>query len=449
MHHTNHRYCFVSTASLTPFLSPLHSSLLLLLLLLPCGILYPFSVNSTYNVGIPQQRRIQEELVRAAYLSQDETNWRALYSPSDFFERHGNFLQISIRAGKNTEDFTKWLRLCESRLRLLVGALDCPEMSVWPFAQVMKREYTPEEPSDTGNALPNADPSKSSSSSGLQEALFFIGLRFAPNVEIIDLKHHTSEFLINQINSWEGRKPDMDFMIHHVLQKDLPHDLISDYVVTKPSPFEIPNPMFRRTAVYNQNSNSYMTQNINNTDTDSNQIATTTTKAGPSGIPQVPREIRGASGGDNNSVARSTYSSIARSVNSSMPSEDGMETTVDGIELESRPQSPLGNLITVEGGPHQAQQTYRSNTDGQTKERPTSTEHRDGSKHTPHQAQLYEFLTGKIDDLVPGNRSNSAAIAPSEVCTDSQSDQSSTRSPIKKRPRNRSGSNASQQSDNA
>merc|ERR1712157_217332 len=96
-------------------------------------------MNSAYNVGISQQRRIQEELTRAAFLTQNEFNWRSLYNQSDFFDRHANFLQITIRAGNNPDDFTKWLRLCESRLRLLLSALDTPDVSVWPFAQIMKR----------------------------------------------------------------------------------------------------------------------------------------------------------------------------------------------------------------------------------------------------------------------------------------------------------------------
>jgi poly(A) polymerase Pap1 len=78
-------------------------------------------------VGIPQQRRIQDELTRAAFLlGHDDAQWRSLYQPSDFFQRHANFLQITIRAS-NSEDFFKWLRLCESRLRILIAALDGPE----------------------------------------------------------------------------------------------------------------------------------------------------------------------------------------------------------------------------------------------------------------------------------------------------------------------------------
>mmetsp|Transcript_18692 Transcript_18692/g.34853 ORF Transcript_18692/g.34853 Transcript_18692/m.34853 type:complete len:101 (-) Transcript_18692:97-399(-) len=93
---------------------------------------YP-SMNSSYNVGIPQKRRIQEELVRAVHIMGGEdgkhgdADWRSLFKPSDFFSRHANYLQLTIR-GNNEEDFTKWLRFCESRLRILISGLEGPEV---------------------------------------------------------------------------------------------------------------------------------------------------------------------------------------------------------------------------------------------------------------------------------------------------------------------------------
>jgi hypothetical protein len=382
--------------------------------------LHPFpnaTVNSTYNIAIPQQRRIQEELVRAAFLTQDESNWRALYDRSDFFERHANFLKITIRAGKNLVEFTKWLRLCESRLRLLVNALDCPEMSVWPFAQIMERKHKP-----TAIA-----PSKGKSDDGssMPEALFFIALRFAPNVESIDLKHRTSEFLINQINSWEGRKPDMDFMIHHVLQKDLPHELIREYVATKPSAYDIPNPMPSQPISHEKKAQNTTAVTL---------TATTSAKLRKADTPQVMKDVRGPNGGDTQSVARSTYSSIARSMNSSIRSVDGTETSLDGAEPGSRSQSPLGNLITVEGGPpapsanagNKKQQTMQGQTGGCD----------DGSKAYSRQSHLYEYLTGKIDDILPVTSADESCAQ--SIAAESHSDQSSTKSPIKKRPRNNS-----------
>ena len=363
-------------------------------------------MNSTYNIGIPQKERIQEELVRAAFITQDESNWRKLYNQSDFFERHQNFLKITIRAGDDSGEFTKWLRLCESRLRLLFNGLQCPEMSVWPFAQLMEQTYKPTE-----------------STIARAEALFFIALRFAPNVQIIDLQRRTSEFLRNHINSWEGRKPDMDFVIHHVVQKDLPFQLIGKYVTTEPSAYKIPTP-----RPIDSSSRGSKTQDKNH------QIPIATPNATSSTTTRrtdIPKDIRGSNGGDAQSATRSTYSSIARSMNSSIRSVDGTETWFDGIEPESRPNSPLGNFITVEGGPS-TQRADESSKQEQTLQGDTKECDDDSTRHS-RQSQLYEYLTGKIDDLPPVTSADESCSQ--SATADSQSDQSSTKSPMKKRQR--------------
>merc|ERR1712113_1363872 len=94
-----------------------------------------------------------------------------------------------------------------------------------------------------------------------------------------------------------------------------------------------------------------------------------------------------------------TYSSIARSMNSSVRSVDETETSLDGIDPESRPQSPLGNFITVEGGPP----TPRAD-ESSKKEQVVQGDAKEGGDDTTRhsrQSQLYEYLTGKIDDLLP------------------------------------------------
>ncbi len=283
-------------------------------------------------------------------------------------------------------------------------------MSVWPFAQLMEQTYQP-----------------SGSESTRQEALFFIALRFAPNVETIDLKHRTSEFLINQINSWEGRKSDMDFMIHHLVQKDLPSELISKYVATEPSAYKIPTP--RPSESTNHGSK---TQNENRSYATATSNASNPASARRNDM--VPKDIRGPSGGDAQSVTRSTYSSIARSMNSSVRSIDGTEGSLDAIEAESRSHSPLGNLITVEGVPL-AEQADEDETvkQEQTGQGDTRESDNDAARHS-HQSHLYEYLTGKIDDLLPITPAVDESCSQS-AAAESQSDQSSTRSPMKKRQR--------------
>lgn len=364
-------------------------------------------MNSSYNIGIPQKRRIQEELTRAAYITQDEANWRKLYNRSDFFERHENFLKITISAGNNPGDFTKWLRLCESRLRLLFGNLECSEMSVWPFAQIMEQSY---KSSEGGKSR--------------QEALFFMALRFAPKIKSIYLKHRTTEFLVNQINSWEGRKSGMDFEIHHVVKDGLPTELIGKYVATEPSAYKIPTP--RR---LDPNYHGKKTQKENRSCATSTSNASNPANVRRNDNAMVPKDIRGPSGGDTQSVTRSTYSSIARSMNSSVRSMDGTEASLDAMEAESRSNSPLGNLIMVEGGPPIDLSSKKQQTVGV------------GAREsdldpTPHSQKfkLYEYLTGKIDDLVAINPAADASCSQS-ASAESQLDLSSTRSPTKKRQR--------------
>ena len=113
------------------------------------------------------------------------------------------FLLLSFASASNPDDFMKWHRLCESRLRLLMAALDGgPEVFIYPFAQFVKRAFTSEAGSDSS--------SQCSSEESAQEALLFVGLRFSADVESLNLKAYSSEFLYNHLNAWEGRKPGMD-----------------------------------------------------------------------------------------------------------------------------------------------------------------------------------------------------------------------------------------------
>ena len=160
------------------------------------------SMNSAYNIGIPQLRRIQDEMCRAAYtlehpVSGHPGDCRGIFQDGGFFNRHHNYLQIKIHA-RNAEDFLHWFRLCESRMRLLIASLETPEVQAWPFAKFFDRRY--------GNN---------------HESFFFIAIRFAPAVETVDLRYLTSEFL-HKINSWEGRKEGMDLSIDRVAHRNLP-----------------------------------------------------------------------------------------------------------------------------------------------------------------------------------------------------------------------------------
>mmetsp|Transcript_9883 Transcript_9883/g.15206 ORF Transcript_9883/g.15206 Transcript_9883/m.15206 type:complete len:664 (+) Transcript_9883:37-2028(+) len=177
---------------------------------------YP-SMNSSYNVGIPQLRRIQMEMCEAdqivASIEAGTSTWSQLYQGNDFFRRHSNFLQINITAN-NRAEFLEWFRLCESRLRILIACLESPEYGVqaYPFAKFFDRKY------DRSGRCLGAGKSEEDCK---HEACFFVALRFGRGVENVYFRYGTSEFL-HKVNTWEGRRLGMDCAIELVHECDLP-----------------------------------------------------------------------------------------------------------------------------------------------------------------------------------------------------------------------------------
>mmetsp|Transcript_13502 Transcript_13502/g.19075 ORF Transcript_13502/g.19075 Transcript_13502/m.19075 type:complete len:659 (+) Transcript_13502:69-2045(+) len=177
---------------------------------------YP-SMNSSYNVGIPQLRRIQMEMCEAnqivAAIEAGTSTWSQLYQGNDFFRRHSNFLQINITAN-NRAEFLEWFRLCESRLRILIACLESPEYGVqaYPFAKFFDRKY------DRSGRCLGAGKSEEECK---HEACFFVALRFGLGVENVYFRYGTSEFL-HKVNTWEGRRHGMDCAIELVHECDLP-----------------------------------------------------------------------------------------------------------------------------------------------------------------------------------------------------------------------------------
>eukprot|EP00529_Nitzschia_sp_RCC80_P041569 CAMPEP_0113445372 /NCGR_PEP_ID=MMETSP0014_2-20120614/3152_1 /TAXON_ID=2857 /ORGANISM="Nitzschia sp." /LENGTH=318 /DNA_ID=CAMNT_0000336421 /DNA_START=262 /DNA_END=1214 /DNA_ORIENTATION=- /assembly_acc=CAM_ASM_000159 len=175
-------------------------------------------MNSSYNVGIPQQRRLTDELIRAAnIMGNRDSKWSQVMRPSNFFTRFAHFLQLTVRAS-NGDDFLKWFRLCESRLRILISSVDSQQVSVWPFAHWFRREASEAGVVPDGGSIASEDDCQ-------HEAFLFIGLKFSAGVESVDLKQCTSEFLYS-INSWEGRNDGMDFLLDTILREDLPMEMI-------------------------------------------------------------------------------------------------------------------------------------------------------------------------------------------------------------------------------
>ena len=176
----------------------------------PC---YP-SMNSSYNVGQPQLRRLKQEFVLAdqliAGIEKGEREWDELFVGKGFFRQHMHFLKIDILAA--TEDsFRAWFGFCESRLRILVAAMESKDLGTecHPFAKCFRRV----DEDDNGKVS--------------HIASFFVALRFADGVEDVDLKPNAEEFLY-KINSWEGRQEDMDLMIDCLVQSELPSYVFED-----------------------------------------------------------------------------------------------------------------------------------------------------------------------------------------------------------------------------
>lgn len=168
----------------------------------PC---YP-SMNSSYNVGEPQLRRLKEEMTRANKLCNDVARgkkaWDVLFEGNSFFTQHATYVQVDITA-TNQDDFRAWFGLCEARIRLLIVGLESPDYGVeaYPFAKFFQRQ-----PDDESSHY---------------VASFFIALRFADGAQLVDLGPLATDFL-NIVNSWEKRSSTMDLTMNVVMQRNLP-----------------------------------------------------------------------------------------------------------------------------------------------------------------------------------------------------------------------------------
>lgn len=187
---------------------------------------YP-SMNSSYNVGRPQLRRLQYEFRKAelmvAAISRNERSWEDIFRDTDFFRQHLHYLQVNIIAG-NPSHFRSWFGLCESKLRILIASLDSPDHGIeaYPFAKFFQRRISSSDDAQEYHQL-----SPKSKEGVKYMSSFFIALRFAYGVENVDLKSCTSEFLY-KVNSWHERQYGMDLTIEHKTQHNLPRFVYSN-----------------------------------------------------------------------------------------------------------------------------------------------------------------------------------------------------------------------------
>lgn len=178
-----------------------------------CPILTPAypSMNSAYNVGLSQLRRMQDEFYKAWTMVQCQ-DYEQLFVPCDFFAQHDQILQVSIGATNDT-DFMLWFRLVESRLRFLLNNLETPEIQAWPLSRFYTRQYV-----RRGMTEPAG-----------REALFFVALKS----NLGDDLHKqvfllTSDFL-HKVNSWDKRNErTMSVAIACVPPEELPPSCVHE-----------------------------------------------------------------------------------------------------------------------------------------------------------------------------------------------------------------------------
>jgi poly(A) polymerase len=212
---------------------------------------YP-AMNSAYNVGLPQFRTLQEEIFRGQLIFQAHpvsaiTNnseqdaklalWRELFALPDaeYFSRYPAYVQIDISSG-SAEEQRSWFGWCESRLRMLIVALEQPpQMFCQPQANCYHRlieESSPGENNLNGKTQSINHIKFNDHSSGGHQGLhsdgttsmkfissFFMGLSFRDGV--IDIAPSAQDFLY-RTNAWSGKQPSMCISVNTRLQNEVP-----------------------------------------------------------------------------------------------------------------------------------------------------------------------------------------------------------------------------------
>lgn len=214
---------------------------------------YP-AMNSSYNVGIPQFRLIQEEILRAQYICQELPRdapiesmndeilwlWEDLFQSAteNFFQRHPRYIQVDVIA-TSAEDHRAWFGWCESRLRLLFLSLEQPPLIFChPQANCFHRSYVYVETAVATAAAKTEAPKITAYSSS-----FFIGLSFRSGMKCVDVTPSIQEFL-TRVNSWENKKKGMDLLIMPHTRDTIPtfvHNTVSYFLVIANKSFLFPS----------------------------------------------------------------------------------------------------------------------------------------------------------------------------------------------------------------
>eukprot|EP01042_Synura_sphagnicola_P004870 gene4870-6198_t len=232
-------------------------------------------MNSSYNVGAPQFRRIKEELERgcvicierprevkvsngndrdreASVRSISKAFWNVLFAPValEFFTKYPKYLQVDV-VSWSSEDHRIWFGWCESRLRALFKAIDehpclwCHPSSNCYHRQLELAEGEPPAiftspsaqpaPQTSSNqpapsAAPPPEAVKEKTSSYTQtfqrhSSSFFIGLSFDRTVAAagtaVDLNPILGDFM-RRVLSWPSLTPGMGVFLNIYDRDKLP-----------------------------------------------------------------------------------------------------------------------------------------------------------------------------------------------------------------------------------
>lgn len=160
------------------------------------------SMNSAFNVGMPQLRRLQEELKRAAILTRSwalgptsklmarrKERWESLFEVSPYFTRFHNFLQVDVWVQEGREEkrgeFSRWFGWVESRLRSLIMALEQPPLlHSYPLAEALP------------NPFPSSAAYRQQGEGARRRVSFFVALVFEASVNNYDISPAVEDFLL-------------------------------------------------------------------------------------------------------------------------------------------------------------------------------------------------------------------------------------------------------------
>jgi poly(A) polymerase len=151
--------------------------------------------NSTYNVTYSTRSIMIDEIKRGHDICQEIFNgkleWSALFESKNFFQKYKHFI-VLIANSRIYEQYQDWVRLVESKIRLLVQNLERNQhislAHVNPEGyhqeKELLKETTSSEVSENGDSTskPHEEPPVM-----VYSTLWFVGIDLKPNNELIDL----------------------------------------------------------------------------------------------------------------------------------------------------------------------------------------------------------------------------------------------------------------------